>query len=211
MVGTRIFHQMIPNRDGFTLIELMIVVTVMAIIAVVALPTITSYFQVTIDSACREMSSIVKEVYNSTMITGKVHRLVFDIQKNEYWVEVGPATYLLDTKESLEKEKSRSLFRNLVDKTPASSFKLDDSITKKKISLPVGVKFDEIITQQSVDPLREGKAYTHFFPHGITERTIVILSDSSDHKASLVVTALIGRTDLYDHAITPAEIAAEAR
>ena len=45
-------------------------------------------------------------------------------------------------------------------------------------------------------------AYTHFFPHGLTEQTIIHLTDTSGHKASLIISPLIGNTDVYDRYIS---------
>src|SRR4051812_45420833 len=92
-----------PARRGFTLIELIVVVAIISLIAVVALPSVNSYFQVSLETAAREMGATVKETYNSSVITGLVHRMAFDLKENKYWVEIGPPTALLDTKETQQK------------------------------------------------------------------------------------------------------------
>ncbi|MCM2324122.1 MAG: hypothetical protein NDJ90_12750, partial [Oligoflexia bacterium] len=162
-----------------------------------------------INSATRELASLTKETYNSALVTGKVHRLVYDLKNGQYWVESGPSNLLLETEASLEKEERR---KRLSTKTseeqarPASAFALEKSITRKKLSLPTGVKFEDIVTQQSPDPVTEGTAYTHFFPHGLTEQTIIHLADQGKHRYSLAISPLIGRTDLYERYATAAEI-----
>ena len=194
------------DSRGFSLIELMVVVFIIALLSMVALPSITSYFQVSLNSATREMASTVKETYNATVITGRVHRIVYDFKAAKYWVEGGPATALLDTSESREKEERRKKWAHFTDAAPQSPFAMDKTITRNKLSLPRGVDFEDIVTEQSAEPLTEGLGYTHFFPHGIAEQTIIHLKDQSKHKVSLVISPIVGHTDLYERYLTRKEL-----
>jgi prepilin-type N-terminal cleavage/methylation domain-containing protein len=192
------------RRAGFTLIEIIVVVALIAVISIIALPSVSSYFQVSMESASRKMASTFKEAYNAAAITGNVYRLAYDLKAGEYWVESGPPNTLLDTKESLEKAESRRRFGIKDEDKPKSLFSMDKSVTRKKIALPSGVKFEDVITQQSKDPLTAPTtllAYTHIFPQGLTEQSIVHLTDTSNHHASLVFTSIGGRTDLYQRYI----------
>ncbi|MDR3607240.1 MAG: type II secretion system protein [Oligoflexia bacterium] len=191
-------------RDGFTLIEVIVVIALIAVIAVIALPSVSSYFQVSIESATRKIASTFKDAYNSAAITGNVYRLVYDMKSEEYWVESGPPTTLLDTAESKEKAAGRRRFGQSASSQPASPFEIDKSVTSKKMALPRGVKFEDVITQQSKEPLAPPVttvAYTHIFPNGMTEPTILHLKDESDHHVSLVFTIVAGHTDLYSRYI----------
>ena len=175
---------------------------IIALIMAIALPSVMSYFRVSINSAVREMASTIKETYNSAVVTGKVHRLVYDFKEKDYWVESGPATALLDTKESREKEERKRRFSKLSDAPPPSPFGMESSVTRRKIKLPAGVTFEDVLTMQSKDPITEGTAYTHFFPHGMTEQTIVHLMDESHHHVSLVISPIVGTTDVYDRYVS---------
>jgi len=185
-------------QSGFTLIELIVVVALIALLSAFALPTISSYFQISIHTTARELASTIKEAYNGTVVTGNVYRLVYDLKEGTYWVESGPPTVLLETKETREKEERRKRFAKLSDTPPPSEFKLATSVTRKKRSLPRGVSFEDVVTQQSTDPIKEGTAYTHFFPHGFTEQTVIHLQDTSSHHITLAISSLVGRTDLYE-------------
>jgi general secretion pathway protein H len=193
------------KNQGFSLIEMLVVVAIIAMITGVSLPTVSSYFQLSLNSATRDLATVIKESYNAAVISGRVYRLAYDLKQNQYWVEAGPPDALLETKETKEKEeRKKRLFKDETEKQ--SPFSMDKTITRKKMSLPRGVTYEDIITQQSPEPLTSGIAYTHFFPHGLTEQSIIHLTDQSKHKASLVITPLIGNTDLYDHYVNGAEV-----
>jgi prepilin-type N-terminal cleavage/methylation domain-containing protein len=195
------------DNRGFTLIEMLIVVLLIVLISALVIPSVSSYFQISMNSAVRDIASAVKECSNSTMLTGRVYRMVYDIKKNEYWAESGPPNVVLDTEASKEKAERRKRYARPSDDTapPTSDFTMDKTITRKKVDLPRGVEIVDVMNQQTKEPVKEGSAYTHFFPQGLTEQTIVHLQDSSGHKASLVIAPLAGKTDVYDHYVTMEE------
>jgi len=176
---------------------------VITLITTLTLPSISSYFRISIKSTTRELATVIREAYNSTMITGFVHRLVLDFKKNQYWVERGPESYLLHTKESLEKEESRlKWFGETKEK---SAFALYTSITKNRVSFPGEIRVKDVYTEQKEDPITEGQAYIHFFPNGFTEQSIIHLEDDSKHEVSLVISALIGKTKVYGNYVSKEE------
>ena len=186
------------SAGGFTLLEMLIVVVMIVLIFLLALPSITSFFKVSLNSATRDLASVIKEGYNAAVITGKVYRVAYDLKENTFWVEVGPVDALLQTKESKEKEEARKKFRRPDDKKEKSEFQMDKLITRKKHPLPRGVVFEDIMTQLGDEPITSGIAYSHFFPHGMSEQTIIHLQDQSNHHSSLVLTSLVGQSELYD-------------
>jgi general secretion pathway protein H len=195
------------DESGFSLIELIVVIAIIVLISIFAIPGLSSYFQLSLNSATRDIASSIKEAYNATVVSRRVHRLVFDLEKNEFWVESGPANLLLDTKESRDKEERRKKLSTAIGTgSEESAFQMEKSITRKKVSLPRGVVFEDVITQQSTEPLTSGKAFSHFFPNGLSEQTIIHLTDQSKHRITLAISPLLGQTDLYDRYATPNEI-----
>ncbi|MEN9722239.1 MAG: hypothetical protein RJB38_225 [Pseudomonadota bacterium] len=197
----------IKQARGFTLIELLVVIALIGLVTLVSLPTVSSVFQVSLSAASRELASVIKEAYNAAMITGKVHRIAYNLKSGEFWVESGPATALLETAASEEKRARRERFSTGRGSGASSSseFSLDKSITRSKKTLPRGVEFTSVLSERDKAPLSEGTAYTHIFPSGITERSLIQLSDSQKHDVSLVIEPIGGRTRMLQGKISAKE------
>ncbi len=200
------------SQSGFSLIELMVVVALMALIGTMAIPSISSVFKISLGSTTRDLATTVRYAYNAAMMTKKVHRLVYDIENHRYWVEVGPQSILMDTEETKARaERAKRFASRKTEEEEAeeakarANFTLASYVTRKKNDLPRGVQFEDVTTEQAKDPIKEGLAYTHFFPHGIIEQTVIHLQDTSNHHATLVIAPLVGRTRVIDRYVPSEE------
>lgn len=196
------------TENGFSLIELLVVVALMALIGAMAVPSISSVFKLSLGSTTRDIATTVRYAYNAAMMTKKVHRLVFDLKKHQYWVEVGPQNLLMDTEETKARRERARRFGSKRDEdqeAATSEFSLASYVTRKKTDLPRGVEFEDVTTEQSKDPITTGLAYTHFFPHGIIEQTVIHLKDTSNHKATLVIAPIVGRTKVLERYVPSKE------
>jgi prepilin-type N-terminal cleavage/methylation domain-containing protein len=202
---------MISDERAFTLVEIMVVVALIVLIMGIAIPSILNVGRISSNAAIRGIATTLKETYNSTMVKGRVHRVVWDLENSEYWVEEGPATILLDTDESREKEKRRFFGFATDERKPKSKFSQDETITRKKVSLPTGIKFEDVRNESARDPIKSGVAYTHFFPHGVAEQTVIHIKDTQDRSTSLIVSSLMGKTILKEGHITLEEAFGQKR
>lgn len=202
---------MTSDERGFTLVEIMVVVALIVLIMGIAIPSVLNVGRISSNAAIRGIATTLKETYNSTMVKGRVHRVVWDIENGEYWVEEGPATILLDTDESREKEKRRFFGFSGEERKPKAKFSQDETITRKKVELPTGIKFEDVRNEAAREPIKTGLAYTHFFPHGVAEQTIIHLKDPQDRSTSLIVSSLMGKTILKEGNVTLEEAFGQKR
>lgn len=191
------------SEKGFSMVELLMVVALIGLIAYFSLPTVTSVFRISLSSVTREIASTVKETYNSSMVTGLVHRLAYDLEEQQFWVEVGPPSVLLDSEASRKLDERNS--RLIEEKKPKSKFVPAQTITPKKVPLPRGVVFENVETEKQEDPITTGVAYTHFFPQGLSEKTVIHLKDSTGNQVSLVLLPLIGKTEFHNQYVSSKE------
>jgi prepilin-type N-terminal cleavage/methylation domain-containing protein len=198
------------KNEGFSLIELMIVVAILGLVGLIAVPSISNTFRFSVQSSAREIATLIKDASNSAQITGRVHRMAYDLKNQQYWVESTGEMTLLKSEESvaLDKEGSGRFSRKSESDEDQSNggFRQESLLTKKKRSLPVGVHFKDVYTEQSEEPIIEGIAYTHIFPQGLTEKTLIHIEDTGKNQISLVVSNLLGRCSVEGRYIEPKEV-----
>lgn len=197
------------KNEGFSLIELMIVVAILGLVGLIAIPSISNTFRFSVQSTARELATLIKDTSNSAQITGKVHRLAYDLKNQQYWVESTAEMTLLKSEESVTLDKQNSRSRKKEEDEDAKKnggFRQENSLTKKKRTLAIGVKFKDIYTEQSDEPITDGIAYTHIFPQGLSEKTLVHLEDTGKNQVSLIVSNLLGRCSVEGRAIEAKEV-----
>ena len=198
------------NQSGFSLIEMLIVVAILGLVGIITIPSITSTFRFSVQSSAREIATLIKDASNSAQISGKIHRIAYDLKNQQYWVESSSENTLLKSDESKAKEKEQHSFFSTElteeEKKKNGGFRQENLLTKKKRSLPLGVSFKDVYTEQSNDPITTGMAYTHIFPQGMSETTLVHLEDTAHNEVSLVVLNLLGRCQVESREIDAKEI-----
>ncbi len=88
------------NESGFTLLELLIVLAIVGLVMIVAVPSITNTFRFSVQSSAREIATLIKDSSNSAQVTGKIHRIVYDLKNEQYWVESTSDDTLMQSEES---------------------------------------------------------------------------------------------------------------
>lgn len=76
-----------PYASGFTLIELGIVIGLLGIIMAIAIPSVNALTGAELRSNTAQIAGTIREGYARAAITGKTHRLVFDLDSGLFWLE----------------------------------------------------------------------------------------------------------------------------
>ncbi len=196
----------LANSQGFSLLEVLVVVGLIAIISAIIIPDISQIFRESLEAFARKNSNLYREARDHAMLTSRVVRVRYDLDEQKYWVEEAPGDFLLPTKKSLE-EKERKLDR-LSDEEKAKyadPSRMVKSITNRKTPVPDGLRVAGMLSPRSPELIEEGTGDFYYFPHGIGEAAVIHIESLDGDKRSLVVQPATGKTKVEVGFYFPAE------
>ena len=213
-----------PSEGGFTLIEMMIALVIVALMTVVTVTGLRSFAKSDLRSTATRMAGAVRYLFDRASTTGHVHRLVLDFDNGKYWAEVSNDDFIIaagketEASRKIEAEKiakEEEAKREAAEKesfmgssgipsryqpkpfTPKrAKFDAFRETAVKPITLKSGVLLADVYTPRLLKPLTEGKGYIYFFPMGMTEAAVIHLSDGKEAFYSLIVHPLTGRVSV---------------
>ena len=202
------------GRTGFTLIELVIVVSLLALIVTIVIPSVVNIIGASLRSTAGEVAGAIRFTYDLAARKNVPFRLVFDLDEQAYWVESASEKYLLDKEKTavsegrVEESDKKEHQRRFIDRSyieggemwqpkgkPAFSA-FAGRYTKKK-PLPDDIFFQDVWVAHQEDRVTAGQAYLYCFPTGMTERAVIHISDDAEDAFTLVVEALTGVVKVY--------------
>ena len=93
------------NKKGFTLVEILIVVAILAVIAGIAAPQLKNILRSNLRGAAFQVASLSKLAYDSAVVKAKVHRIVFDIDQGNFKIQVAGSEVLASIKDDKAEKK----------------------------------------------------------------------------------------------------------
>ena len=150
------------RRTGFTLVELMIVMTLLAVMALAAVPVFRTTFSTTrADHAARNLFAEIKAAQEGAVTGAVEYRIYFDKKHNTYW----PA------RPGVTKEGRRGYLP--VDVPGGEAIRVPDRLVFKDVKgRKAGAK---------------DTFYLSFYPSGACDAGKVTLLDSADHRRKYVI------------------------
>lgn len=188
-----------PSQKGFTLIEIMIVLAIIAAIMSIAAPRLLRN-DTNVKPIARKILVLSKEIRTKARLTNSTYRLVIKMDdKNEssYWVERASGPRLVDP-EAYEKERENA--GKKAEDLPPPLFQIDKTLTRKEQSLPRGLYFGSVETINNKTPITSGMAYIHYFPEGFVEASALQITDGNKLTWTLVFNPLTGQADIIEKA-----------
>lgn len=161
------------EENGFTLIELMVVIAIISISMFVVIPKIESNTKMNLDKSARRLAGAIIFVRNEVIFKNKKFRIKYDIEENTYSIDELVKTSMGFVDEEYEAKEITT------------------------VSFEDGVSYMDITTEYG-GRLNFGKTYTHFFPTGMVERTRIHIKNENDDIKTLDVNVLTGEVDIFD-------------
>lgn len=207
------------KNAGFTLIEIVVVITIVASMMGIVATFVGDSERAEIKKLSTRLVASALFAYNEAASKNHIHRLVFDLEDQAYWLEAGPEVFVLGQKKPEKSAvKDDSAKKNAEAVTPEAEAPTEDSIAKKtvppatapaeefapvdsfdfkKVILDRGIKFRDVYVGHQETPLESGKAYLYFFPNGQTEVAVIHLGNEDQSlNYSVIINPLTGRGDI---------------
>lgn len=181
---------------GFSLLELMVVLVLMGGLVALVVPSIRAVVGLDLRAEITKMAGLASEVYALAAISGKTHRIVFDLDENRYFVqesvadagEIRPELGYEDLmKDHLEKSKSKE---SDSAKAYLPTFKEVTGHLADKIDMPKDALIYGAWTEGMTEVARSGQVSIYFFSGGYTQTSFVSIALRSDEEDSALYFSL---------------------
>lgn len=196
----------LKSQRGMTLLEIMLVVALLAILAVFAVPRVASVFRVSVQSSVRRFSAMVKYTYDQAVMTGKVHRIHIDLEKQVWKVEATEAGRLPHQVAAEEFMPPGISKFDLEDKDDDKKNSQDPEFSAVKATvdtqIPKGVRVvavDSWRLDKDKNPATRGEVSIYAFPNGYIDDAIVYLAEIGKEdlqQFKVTISSLTGRVQI---------------
>src|SRR6478609_2343529 len=95
-----------PER-GFTLVEVMLVVAIGAVLVGLSIRGFRSVRKADLREASAQLSGAMRYLFDRASTTGKIHRIVIDMETHMYWAEVADDRVFIPREETTEQLRAR--------------------------------------------------------------------------------------------------------
>lgn len=190
-------------ETGFTLIEVMLVLTLIVILSSATMPSLRGFAGSTrlksSASAIRDMLHFARDI---AITEGTTYLVVFDLDQNRYWLASSETFVVSDLTASLGANGS-----NAINQTEVRSSELSQpavSRTSMILGIPQEPNHNISLSQMVINHnsqtrhIHSGIDYIYFSPTGSSEELILYLQDQDANVVSISVEAASARVRIQD-------------
>lgn len=157
------------KQAGFTLIELVIVVFLLGLFSALVIPRLPGVGEDGLKSSARRIAGTVKYFFNESALSGRPHRLEFNLDEGTFRVR----------------------------RLEANGDLVDLDGTGREQRLRGKVRFRDIAIPGRGD-FSQGEVITEILPVGWMEETVVHLEENGDRLLTLRIMPYTGTTEVFD-------------
>lgn len=184
-------------RGGFTLIEMSVVILLIAFLFSIVVPQFRARTHSDLKSSAMKLAATIEHTFHQSAFRQETFRLHYDLDSSSYWLDrfVDPASFSfeeLDDSGSGDFDSPEADFDGDENGGGGAYYVVDRTVVGETVILPVGIHIVSVTTQY-FDETSEGEAFTHFFPDGYVEPTVIYLADRSKEYFTLYVSPISGK------------------
>ena len=190
-------------EKGFTLIEVILVLTLIVILSSVTMPSLRGFAGSTrlksSASAIRDMLHFARDI---AITEGTTYLVVFDIDQNRYWLASSETLVVSDPAASLIANASNTINQNEVRSTELSQPTV--SRTSMILGIPQepnhNIRLSQMVISRNSQSrhIHSGIDYIYFSPTGSSVESILYIHDQDGSVVSVSVEAASARVRIQD-------------
>ena len=197
-----------PNH-GFTLIELIFVIILVALITTVAIPKVSSTLGLNIKSSVLRVAGFLQAGYQQAILTHKKIRVSFDLDTGQYWAEnMAPAESIPMINEGTNLDEVLNAFRKREEeensndeeemkKREAAKFQKIESVVLKSGQIEPPLKIKSIMFPGEDKTENQGTVSFFISGSGINEEVILYVAHGdSDNVYSIIFPPMTGKAKI---------------
>ena len=188
-----------PAREqGFTLIEMVVVMLIIALGFALVIPQFRAATHADLKRSALRLAATIEHTFHQSAFRRETLRLHYDLEGSRYWLDrfVDPAAekdaLALRPGGALGEGGSGADAPEADDANTEPYYVMDREILPEPVTLPNGV-FIASVSTQYLEKATEGEAFTHFFPDGYAEPTVLYMTDAQGGEYTLYVSPISGR------------------
>ncbi len=171
-------HEPRRNAGGFTLIEIAVVLFLMALMAILIMPSVRGFHLSRLKHEVRQLAGRASFLYDQASANKVVLRLTFNLDANGYSVS------------------------RLDPHAPTPVFAPDLEAGAAPVLLPPDVRLRDV-TVEGIGTLARGTISCNFYPEGYVDATVVHLIDPAGTVFTLSFQPLTGRVSIVKGDLNP--------
>lgn len=163
-------HLRLRGDAGFTLIEIGLVLLIIAIAVALVVPRFRDQSHAELISQTRKLAATFRFLQQEAILNGRVYRLNIDLDQQRYFIT------------SAEEGSSDT-----------GGFAQETGILARNVAMPTSLQIADVDVPLVSGKLYEGVAFTHFYPDGYVDATVVHLDNGQEAYTLYVDQPITGR------------------
>ena len=161
------------RSSGFTLLELSLVLFIIGLLVTVVVPRLGGFEHARLDTSAKRLAALVRYLHGEAAFRGQTYRIQYDLDQHRYGVQV------------------------LTPSQATKTFVADESPLSQTVQLPTNVTFADIRVP-SIGRVQTGQVFTHFYPQGYTDPTVIHLRDQQSRTVTVIIPPITGEAEVYE-------------